>query len=87
MLTELVILEIPLVMRRHICHTDLEIVHIGNHYYITFSSRLDRSCQLSLFSFLFVALFASTFGPKSFLKSDLLLSAVHFFFLAKTTLA
>jgi len=88
MLTKLVILEIALIVRWDVCHADLEIVHVGNHDYIAFS-RLDSSCQLSLFSLLFVAsLFASTFGTKSFLEPDLLLSTVHHFFvLAKTTLA
>ena len=87
MLTKLIILEIALVVWWNVCHTDLEIVHIWNHDYIAFS-RLNSSCQLSLFSLLFVAtLFASTFWPKSFLESNLLFSLVHFFVLTQTTLA
>ena len=87
MLTKLIILKIALVVWWNICHTDLKIVHIGNHDYIAFT-RLDGSCQLSLFALFFVTtLFASSFWPKSFLESNLLFSLVHILVLTQTTLA
>ena len=82
---EVIVREVILSMHRHIGNSDLEILHVWDHYDITLH-RLIQTLELFVLSFLF-PFFSSSFGCESFLTLDFLISSIGVFLFTLTTLA